>query len=463
MPPQPKSRTSVRYRPRAAAGSEDERQTRPKPTFKGSGAAGRDYVERIDQEPKTAGPLPKPRVPRRDHVADHLEKTKARQAASPSNITGVGGRRYPRTSELGPKESLRGQECITAPEPKSGREKDLERRPPRRNVLAERAPQKTNIVEQSNITLSSDSSGIYVKIPKDTGLETKQSQSIEGLDECLFTSETLLAQARQCYICGDSVQITRKRDWQYVFPPNEVSTKSSIRNHVLEDLKPYQCLEESCDRPDSTCAHLKDLRHHYRTCHPAAQILGHKITPCIFCAELLPALPRLRFSHVGRHMEEIAFAVIPRQYEDWEFYSESTIAHPLEQKSSKRDSVAPASPRPQKPSDMWSQLGSSVQQGGVPRRSRLNRGPGTVDQSCNNHTTKENKHNTLSDYSEPVPGFAGDQSEDYWGASKASRKGTRYSLRDEQPETLLKDQSNAEVGVDWDTWASTTKKPRKVK
>lgn len=31
-----------------------------------------------------------------------------------------------------------------------------------------------------------------------------------------------------------------------------------------------------------------------------------------------------RSRHVGRHMEEIAFTVVTKPYEDWEFYSEAS-------------------------------------------------------------------------------------------------------------------------------------------
>lgn len=46
---------------------------------------------------------------------------------------------------------------------------------------------------------------------------------------------------------------------------------------------------------------------------------------CLFCGEMLPkANSRARTRHVGRHMEEIAFSVVTKPYEDWDFYTESS-------------------------------------------------------------------------------------------------------------------------------------------
>lgn len=39
---------------------------------------------------------------------------------------------------------------------------------------------------------------------------------------------------------------------------------------------------------------------------------------CIFCTESTGQTMRDYARHVGRHMEEIAFSVLPTQYEDWD-------------------------------------------------------------------------------------------------------------------------------------------------
>ena len=50
---------------------------------------------------------------------------------------------------------------------------------------------------------------------------------------------------------------------------------------------------------------------------------------CIFCGERTEAGKgdNARGRHLGRHMEQIAFTVVPKAYEEWEFYSESSSAN----------------------------------------------------------------------------------------------------------------------------------------
>ena len=46
---------------------------------------------------------------------------------------------------------------------------------------------------------------------------------------------------------------------------------------------------------------------------------------CLFCEEVLSEARRDEYArHVGCHMEEIAFAVVTKPYEDWDFYSDSS-------------------------------------------------------------------------------------------------------------------------------------------
>jgi hypothetical protein len=132
---------------------------------------------------------------------------------------------------------------------------------------------------------------------------------------------------------------------------------------VLGDLRPYQCLEEGCSAAESTYSHLKDLKTHYKVHHLAAAMMDTTVLSCVFCGEDLALTLRARFSHVGRHIVEISFTVIPRPYEDWEFYSESTMAIPRDLLRRSNMPLPPSSRPKQKPSDLWSQLGSSVQPG----------------------------------------------------------------------------------------------------
>lgn len=87
----------------------------------------------------------------------------------------------------------------------------------------------------------------------------------------------------------------------------------------MSDLRPYQCTFEDCTQGDKTYASRavfivhESLRHDWHN------------SSCPFCQETVSANNRRgRGRHLGRHMEEIAFAVVPKAYEDWEFYSDSS-------------------------------------------------------------------------------------------------------------------------------------------
>lgn len=45
---------------------------------------------------------------------------------------------------------------------------------------------------------------------------------------------------------------------------------------------------------------------------------------CVFCNEDIGFDPTKRVRHIGRHMEEIAFAIVTKPYEEWDFYSSSS-------------------------------------------------------------------------------------------------------------------------------------------
>ncbi|KAL9607335.1 MAG: hypothetical protein Q9167_007743 [Letrouitia subvulpina] len=150
----------------------------------------------------------------------------------------------------------------------------------------------------------------------------KQSPASISAGQDYFDTMKKLPEYQICYICEEIIEPLAKRAWQ---------------KHVLYDLKPYQCLEEACLEEDATYASLHELKAHYIDMHPRAEIVykseTNQFMSCPFCNEILEPLPsrsppssvlRSRFKHVGRHMENIAFAVVPRQYENWEFYSEST-------------------------------------------------------------------------------------------------------------------------------------------
>ena len=52
---------------------------------------------------------------------------------------------------------------------------------------------------------------------------------------------------------------------------------------------------------------------------------------CIFCREVLSAMTIWkRAEHLSRHMEEIAFSVVTKPYEEWEFYSDNSTGENAE-------------------------------------------------------------------------------------------------------------------------------------
>ena len=55
-----------------------------------------------------------------------------------------------------------------------------------------------------------------------------------------------------------------------------------------------------------------------------APIKAHGNTKCPFCGEDNLHVEDSRRRHIERHMEEVAFAVVSKPYEEWDFYSDST-------------------------------------------------------------------------------------------------------------------------------------------
>ena len=51
---------------------------------------------------------------------------------------------------------------------------------------------------------------------------------------------------------------------------------------------------------------------------------NNTMTGCLFCGENDLPTEISRRRHVERHMEEVAFAVVSKSYEEWEFYSDSS-------------------------------------------------------------------------------------------------------------------------------------------
>jgi hypothetical protein len=74
---------------------------------------------------------------------------------------------------------------------------------------------------------------------------------------------------------------------------------------------------------------------HVRAIHPNADILDTQSDTivCIFCNEPLLGSVKKRFKHLSQHMEEISFAIVPKNHEDWEFYNDSDTANEADGKS----------------------------------------------------------------------------------------------------------------------------------
>lgn len=117
-----------------------------------------------------------------------------------------------------------------------------------------------------------------------------------------------------------------------------------IRKHVLKDLRPYLCTSEHCFRAATPFPSLKSyLEHESHSCGPHAArsesrspaVLNRSPnddrTFCVFCREHIKAGKGNKSwgRYVGQHLEEIAFIVVPKMYEEWNFYSDSSLANSI--------------------------------------------------------------------------------------------------------------------------------------
>ena len=98
----------------------------------------------------------------------------------------------------------------------------------------------------------------------------------------------------------------------------------------MNDLRPYICTFLKCSQAGETYASRSAFNDHEISVHKC-EIFGSKIKEpllsrtCIFCEELLSMTDREEHSrHVARHMEGIAFMVVTKPYEDWDFYTDAS-------------------------------------------------------------------------------------------------------------------------------------------
>lgn len=129
----------------------------------------------------------------------------------------------------------------------------------------------------------------------------------------------------RCDICGERVKVDgrhQRRQWQ---------------KHVMKDLRPYNCTALECDHTTESFPSLFRLLTHEIETHglsplerPSASTFSRRTQEsisCIFYGERTENDRRRHLVHVGHHMEEIAFTVVAKANEEWEFYSESSFAN----------------------------------------------------------------------------------------------------------------------------------------
>jgi len=136
---------------------------------------------------------------------------------------------------------------------------------------------------------------------------------------------------------------------------------------VLRDLRPYVCTSKSCIDPDQDFASRKSHLDHEALCkesqlfgrpykvpfHNGSQVIyGGNILygngrlsnsdaarsfACLFCGKEANTMEDCPSKHLWRHMEEIAFTVVSKPYEKWDFYSDSSANDQSQPASSTRE------------------------------------------------------------------------------------------------------------------------------
>ena len=106
----------------------------------------------------------------------------------------------------------------------------------------------------------------------------------------------------------------------------------------MRDLRPYSCTFPDCFEAGKTYHSRTDFSRHESRNHVNWREIKRisrreprrppSIT-CLFCEEVLSISINLkdleyRRRHVSRHMEEIAFTVVTKPYEDWDFYTDAS-------------------------------------------------------------------------------------------------------------------------------------------
>ena len=98
---------------------------------------------------------------------------------------------------------------------------------------------------------------------------------------------------------------------------------------MINDLRPYVCLFRECPKADETYGVYFAYVFHEHSVHggDSSSLESYpriSRSDCVFCGYVLPEALSERKQHIRRHMEEIAFTVVTKPYEDWEFYSDAS-------------------------------------------------------------------------------------------------------------------------------------------
>lgn len=106
----------------------------------------------------------------------------------------------------------------------------------------------------------------------------------------------------------------------------------------MNDLRPYVCTFLDCSQAGETYGSRSAFLYREQIFHESQELSRREFQrglfetcteflfeTCVFCEKVqYMADLKDRTEHVARHMEEIAFTVVTKPYEDWDFYSDAS-------------------------------------------------------------------------------------------------------------------------------------------
>ena len=106
-----------------------------------------------------------------------------------------------------------------------------------------------------------------------------------------------------CPVCGRTViNINSRQSWKYDNFFKAMTLANARRKHVFQDIQPYTCFLPECERDVTMFSSLRSWEQHVKQHGARLQLLS-----CPFC----PHPKGADWKHIGRHLREIALAVIP--------------------------------------------------------------------------------------------------------------------------------------------------------